>query len=678
MSGKEAQPNRHWKKRISMLLIGAFMAVGVLAIRGLLGPAPSNAQAPVRRPQSPTVRQSQPLTTQRGQVAQTAGTPAAGSRVVQTAATASTADGMPSLQTIQTMALVNGQPITRSELSRACLVRFGETVLESLVNKHLIWQECQKRGVVITEQDVTDEINEVASRFGLSVDRWLELLRDERDITPLKYKREIIWPQLALRRLAASDIEVTEAELKQAMESEYGPKVSCRMISVKDRAKAEQVLARVKAKPESFGDVAKDESEDTNSASARGLIQPIRKHVGSKEIEDVAFKLSPGEISPIISVAEQHIILKCEKILNASFVPAQNMEAVRKRLSDSIRDQKMRDSAQGLFQRLQKDARVVNVYNSPELRGKHPNVAALINDRPITIEQLSLECLERHGLEVLKGEITRSMLTQELTRRKIQVSQAAIDAEVARAADSFGFLKDGAPDVEGWLNEVTQAEGVTREVYVTDAVWPSVALKQLVQQRVQVTQEDLQKGFESNYGPRVEVQAIVFSNGRQAQQVWARAKADNSEKSFGELAYQYSIEPVSRANYGRVPPIRRHGGHQKLEEEAFRLQPGELSSVVASGDKYIILRCIGRTKPVEVTMNDVQKELVRDIHESKIRVEMAKEFDRLNDASKVTNYLAQLVKPGKPEGVTPVQPVQPATAAAAGAGQGVRQTSGTR
>ena len=453
-------------------------------------------------------------------------------------------------------------------------------MLESLVNKHLIWQECQRRGIQITEQDVDEEISQAAGKFGLSVDRWMELLREERDITPLKYRREIIWPTLALRRLAAGEIEVSETELQQAIETKYGAKVKARLIVVKERARAEQLLAAVQKAPEQFGDYAKKYSEDENSAAVRGLIPPISRHVGDKLVEQAAFNLKPGEISPIIPATGQYVILKCEEILPEQFIPSQRIAREKQLLTDATRDRKLRSSAIGLFQRLQSDAKVVNVFNNPELRAQHPTMAATINGKAITVAQLGLECLERHGLEILEGEINRALLSQELTKQRIRLSQQSIDAEVARAADSFGYMKDGQPDVAGWLKAVTETEGVTQQIYIQDSVWPSVALKQLVKDRVQVTDEDLKMGFASNYGERVEVQAIVFANQRQAHKVWAQAKNNNTEQFFGQLAHQYSIEPVSRANYGRVPPIRQHSGHEQLEKESFRLRPGELSAVV--------------------------------------------------------------------------------------------------
>jgi len=157
---------------------------------------------------------------------------------------------------------------------------------------------------------------------------------------------------------------------------------------------------------------------------------------------------------------------------------------------------------------------------------------------------------------------------------------------------------------------------------------------------VEVSEEDLRKGFESNYGERVEVQAIVFSDLRQAQKVWDLARNNNTEPFFSELAQQYSIEPSSRSNNGKVPPIRRYGGSPLIEEEAFKLKPGELSGIVAVDGQFIILRCLGRTRPVQTDPNAVRAELLKDIQEKKLRVVMTKEFDRLRETAQVDNFLA--------------------------------------
>jgi parvulin-like peptidyl-prolyl isomerase len=402
------------------------------------------------------------------------------------------------------------------------------------------------------------------------------------------------------------------------------------------------------AAPDDFGDLAKQQSEDTNSAAARGMIPPIRRHVGNEEIERVAFSLKQGEISPVIHAANQYLILKCEEQLPETYVAGKNLELIKQQLHDQIRDEKLRDAAPSLFKDLQQRAKVVNIFNNPALRQQMPGVAATVNDRQITMDQLSDECYLRHGKDVLEGEINRSVLQQELKRQDRMVTDKAIDEEIARAADAYGYLKpDSTPDVEAWLKSVTEADGVTVDLYVRDAVWPSVALKALVNDRVQITQVDLDRGFASNYGERVKVLVTVLGNQRQAQQVWKEARTADSDKAFGEMAHQYSIEPVSRANFGKVPPVRRFGGQKLIEDEAFRLKQGELSQIIAAGDKHIIMRCLGRTEPIEVDRQAVEVELRKDIQEKKLRLEMAKEFDRLKEFAQIDNFLAGTSQTGK-------------------------------
>lgn len=538
-------------------------------------------------------------------------------------------------------AVVNGEPITRQELADACLHRHANDVIEAVVNKHLILQECERQGIVITEKDIEEEIGRMASKFKLSPEHYLKLFEDEKRITADQYRRDIVWPTLALRRLSDGQTQVTPEEMAKAWESEFGPRVEVRLIVVKDRARADELRAQAAADPSSFGELAKNNSEDKASASARGVIPPVRMHVGSPELERAAFSLQRNEISPVIAVDGQFAILKCERQLPATIIVPELKAQAEEALGERIREQKLRETAEALFKHLQDHAQIVNVYNDPQLKEQMPGVAATINSRKLTVQQLAEECIARHGVEVLQGEINRKVLVQELKRRRLVVAQQDIDAEIARAADSFGYWKaDKSPDVERWLSEMTDGGDARKiDIYVSDAVWPSAALKKLVGGDVQVTDDDLKKGFEANFGERVEVLAIVVGDQRQAQTVWEMARDNPTEQFFSQLAKQYSIEPVSQANGGAVPPIRRHGGQPKLEEEAFRLQAGELSAIVNAGGKSIIMRCLGRTQPEVQDFSAVRDELYKDIHEKKLRLAMANQFDRLVEGAQIDNFL---------------------------------------
>lgn len=545
------------------------------------------------------------------------------------------------------MAVVNNEQISRVDLGRECIRRYGEEVLESMVNRQLIAEACAQRGLQITDMDVTAEIDRVASRFGLSRDRWLALLRDERGFSEEQYRREVIWPMLALRQVAGKEVQVTEDDLRKAWDSEFGEKIQARLIAVDSKEKAEQLRAAAMANPEQFGELSKQHSVDAGVASASGVIPPIRKNLGDAHLEQVAFSLQPGQISTVVQVANMHYILKCEKRLPAQYLAGPQLAEQQARIREKLKENKLRMASGQFFEGVQKQAQIVNVLNDKEKQQQMPGVAATVNGKPITLVQLSEECLTRHGEEVLDGEVNRKILQQELNRKKLAITEQDIDAEVARAAEAYGFVTaDGKPDVQKWLSTVTEQPGATVDLYIRDAVWPSVALKKLVGGKAPVSDDDLQKAYESNYGERVEALAIVVSDQRQAQKVWDLARNNPTDPFFAELAQQYSIEPSSRANGGKIPPIRRFGGAPVVEEAAFRLKAGELSGVIAVEKQYIILRCLGRTKPVQPDFNSVRNNLYKDIEEKKLRVSMGQEFERLREVSQVDNFLARTSQGG--------------------------------
>ena len=539
------------------------------------------------------------------------------------------------------VATVNGTPISINELAAQCKMRFGEMILEDLVNKTLIYQTCQAQKVVVTQKDIDDEIARTASKFNLSTAMYLKLIQDERSITPEQYASDIIWPMLALRGLAKEQIKVSPQELDLAFQREFGPKVLVRMIACKDPQKATQLHQEATSKPDSFKNLARDHSEDATSASAEGILPPIRKHTGDDELEAIAFSLQPNEISKIFAAGDMQVMLQCVKHIPPANPPAAQMQEIQNRLKSDLEDVKLRETAETVYTSLRQSSQVNVVYGKPELQAQYPDVAAIVNGQSIPMQRFDQACVRRHGNQILEGEINRKLIEVALAKAQLQVTQQDIDTEIARAADYYGFInKDGSPNIPDWIKHVQAEDGVNMDVYIHDAIWPTVALKKLVDGKAQVTEEDLSKGFESNYGPRAQVLAIVLSNQRTAQSVWEMARGKNSEEYFGELANQYSVEPSSRSNFGKVPPLRQHGGQPNLEKAAFSLKPGDLSGIIEVSGQYIILKSQGLTTPVVTDFNAVKGELFKDILEKKQRIVMDKHLSKLMDEAQITNFLS--------------------------------------
>jgi parvulin-like peptidyl-prolyl isomerase len=615
MSGMEARKYWNglskWRRRVIAGGVASGIVAGCFALRPTTGPGPAAAQVPEA-------------------VAPTA-------EVVPGAA-------VPPQAPSDVAAFVNGVRISRAELAQECLRLFGDAVLESVVNRTLIADYCAAHQIVVTKQQVSEEIDRTAERFAIPKDEWLKMLQTERGISPQQYANDIVWPTVALRHIAAQRIQPTEQELAEAYETLYGPSVQCRLIAFNDRATAEQVLAKANASPDDFGNLAKTYSVDVNSASAKGLIQPIRKHMGDPGLEKTAFALQKGQISEIIQVGQQFVILKCENQYPARPVP---LEQVQKTLAEAVRDKKLRLASADVFTHIKTQSQVDLIFTDPARRAQFPAVAAVINGREFAAATLAEECLARNGKEVLEGMIGRTLLVDALAKARLELTQQDIDAEIARAALAMGktTTPGGAEaDVAGWIKEVTEKQKIPYEQYVHDTVWPTVALKKLVAPMVQVTDEDLTKGFEANYGPRVKCRAIVHNQMRKAQEVWELARDNPTAEHFGMLAEQYSIDTVSRALRGEVPPLQKHGGQPILEREAFQMKPGELSGIIQVEDNFVILFCEGLTQPRPIDFNDVRDLIRDDVYEKKLRLAMAKEYSRLQDSAKVDNFIAGTVK----------------------------------
>lgn len=269
---------------------------------------------------------------------------------------------------VKVVARVGRENITYDELADEAIKRVGKEILSDLISRKIIQQACDAQGIEITEGEVSKEIDKQAKDLGMATDQYLQYLEAERNMPAQKYRRDSVWPMLALRKLAGENVTVTEEELRKAFTSHYGPRVKARAIVVNNPRRAREIWELAQKEPDDFERLAAKESMDPTSRSMGGLIPPIRRYGGADELEKVAFKLKEGEISPVVQVGlQQHIILKCEGRTEPTVT---DISEVKADLMQELRQEKIQMAVAEVFKKIKSEARVDNYITGESTGGE--------------------------------------------------------------------------------------------------------------------------------------------------------------------------------------------------------------------------------------------------------------------------------------------------------------------
>ena len=277
------------------------------------------------------------------------------------------------------VAVINGETITRAQLAEESVVREGEKVLDAMISRKLLDQAMKARKLVVTAQEIDAEIDKYANNIaGVTREEWLRNLQKERKISPNSYKNDIIYPGLALKKLSQNRVEVTEKDMKEFLEAQFGEKLRCRLIMTIRERDAMDLWTELKANPAGFAKYAMDDRRSMDQATKAngGLMeQPLTRHAYPREVSDKAFiqlvdgdpqdkdaahKPKDGDISgPIQVTPETWIIMKREGLQPAQQHDPKNSDVV-KMMRSAIFDAKLKEAMSEVFDELIAASQVEN------------------------------------------------------------------------------------------------------------------------------------------------------------------------------------------------------------------------------------------------------------------------------------------------------------------------------
>jgi parvulin-like peptidyl-prolyl isomerase len=207
-------------------------------------------------------------------------------------------------------------PVTREELGEYLIARMGAEKVEFLVNRRIIETECKAKNITASEEEIDRGVQDDLKMLNITKDRFEKEILASMNKNMYEWREDVIRPRIMLTKLCQGRVKYTEDELKQCFVAHYGERLECRAIlwppDPKSRNYAMSEWARIRDSEEEFARKAKTQASGT-LASVGGKMPAFGRHAfGHEEVEQAAFALQPGEITPVIDTPQGPIVLKLD------------------------------------------------------------------------------------------------------------------------------------------------------------------------------------------------------------------------------------------------------------------------------------------------------------------------------------------------------------------------------
>jgi hypothetical protein len=533
----------------------------------------------------------------------------------------------------------DNEPVTRQELGEYLIARHGPAALKLLVNKRIIEQECRARGIEVTAGEVEAAFSDDLKGLNVNRDTFVSSFLGRYKKTLYEWKEDVIRPKLLLNKLCRDRVRVEEKEVRDLYDSKYGEKVECRIILwPQGKSQEKEAMAcynEISRSEEAFAEKAKHQ-QDSNLSACGGKIKPIAWHtMGDVNLEREAFKLQPGEVSTVIPTKQGLVVIKCDGRVPADTTV--NLEAKRAELTQEILARKVDKEMGGAFQKLYEQARPqlllpVDKNGCPPPRQGLPPptevVATYNGNTPITREELGEFLIARHGAAKLDLLVNRRILDKACQEHGLTVTPEEIEEGLKADLAVMNMSRDV------FVKNILK-EKISLYEWKEDAVRTRLLLTRLCRDRVRATEDDVKQAFEAYHGERLECRVILWPPDQAKFALLEYPRIRDSEAEFDRKAREQPTGTLA-AKGGRVAPFGRHTlGDEAVEREAFKLQPGEVSTLIGTPQGNVVIKCDRRIpSDTNASLEKERPKLVEEILKKKVNLEMQVVFKQMREKAR--------------------------------------------
>lgn len=259
-------------------------------------------------------------------------------------------------------------------------VQLRQRVLGDMITKTLWDEKVKENNIVITEDDITNQINKMIAQQGMTLDD-LKALLEARGTNFDQWKQQMQFPKrLAYQKLMeaqfADQLNITEDDAKKhysenAKQFQKPEQVRASHILIKPdlsdpntdpnlakaaaKARAEVLLDKIKAGVD-FAQLAKANSDDPGSAKNGGDLNFFGKGQMIPPFEKTAFELEIGQVSGIVETRFGYHIIKLTDHKDAGVT---TFEEVKSDLINMLTQRKQGELAQQYAEKLKAEATIV-------------------------------------------------------------------------------------------------------------------------------------------------------------------------------------------------------------------------------------------------------------------------------------------------------------------------------
>jgi len=551
--------------------------------------------------------------------------------------------------------LYDSEPITREQLGDYLIDRYGDK-LDLLINKRIIDDACRQYNIDVTAGEIDSALAEQLQGFAIDQKTFINTVLARYHKNLYEWKEDVVRSRLQMAKLCRSRAQVSEEEIRKAFESLYGEKIECQIIlwpnSERGKADALADYARLRDDAEAFDQKAKAQLVKRELAATAGKVRPFGRYVmGDDNFDRIVFRLKPNEVSEVIPTNDGPVLVKCIRHHPAD--ASIRLESVREKLVKELIEKKIVREMQTAFQtlksqahpeiKLKKKDKVEEPDGLPASDGgsrSHQVVAVYNGQTAITREEFGEFLIARYGAEKIDFLINERIIDKECQAHHISVTPQEIEAGLA------DDLKKLSVDLKQFEKDFLGPYNKNLYEWREDVIRPRLLMTKLCRDRVKVGEEELKLAFEAQFGEKVQGHMILWPADQTKFALMEYTAIRDNPAAFDEKAKNQASSSLA-AKGGAIGPFGRHTlGNEDVEREAFKLQPGEITTLIGTPEGNVVFKLDKRIPPnTAITLESKRAPLTQEVFERKVQLEMQTAFRDLREKAKPKVMLKDSSKP---------------------------------